>query len=105
ESLSERLAPSAGVRRQVLVRPRFDADAGERARAQHLADLARAANEPTRVALDRWYVEAFPGHPYGRAADGTPETIPRITVGDLKAMHANLLARDVLQIVIVGDID
>ena len=105
ETLSKRLAPSAELLRQVLVSPRFDADAVERARAQHLTDLARAANEPTRVALDRWYVEAFPGHPYGRSADGTPETIPRITVGDLKAMHANLLARDVLQIVIVGDID
>ena len=57
------------------------------------------------MALDRWYVEAFPGHPYGRSADGTPETIARITVGDLKAMHGNLLARDILQIVIVGDID
>jgi len=105
ETLSKRLAPSAELLRQVLVSPRFDADAVERARAQHLTDLARAANEPTRVALDRWYVEAFPGHPYGRSADGTPETIPRITAGDLKAMHANLLARDVLRIVIVGDID
>jgi zinc protease len=43
----------------------------ERARAQHLTDLARAANDPTRLALDRWYVEAFPP-PYGRSADERP---------------------------------
>jgi zinc protease len=105
ETLSKRFAPSAELLRQVLVSPRFDADSVERARAQHLTDLARAANEPTRLALDRWYVEAFPGHPYGRSADGTPETIARITIGDLKAIHADLLARDVLRVVIVGDID
>jgi zinc protease len=105
ETLSKRLAPSAELLRQVVVSPRFDADAVERVRGQHLTDLARAANVPTRVALDRWYVEAFPGHPYGRPVDGTPESVGRIAVGDLKAMHADLLARDVLRVVIVGDID
>jgi zinc protease len=105
ETLSKKLAPSAELLRQVVVSPRFDADSVERFRGQHLTDLARAANVPTRVALDRWYVEAFPGHPYGRPVDGTPESIGRITIGDLKAMHADLLARDVLRVVIVGDID
>jgi zinc protease len=105
ETLSKRLAPSAELLRLVLVSPRFDADAVERTRGQHLTDLARTANVPTRVALDRWYVEAFPGHPYGRPVDGTAESVGRIAVGDLKAMHADLLARDVLRVVIVGDID
>jgi len=105
ETLSKRFAPSADLLRLVLVSPRFDADAVERLRGQHLTDLARDANVPTRLALDRWYVEAFPGHPYGRPVNGTPESVARIAVGDLKAMHAELLARDVLRVVIVGDID
>lgn len=105
ETLSKRLGPSAELLRLVVVSPRFDKDAVERVRAQHLTDLARAANVPTRVALDRWYAEAFPGHPYARPVDGTAESVARITVGDLKAMHADLLARDVLRVVIVGDID
>jgi zinc protease len=105
ETLSKRFAPSAELLRLMLVSPRFDADAIETVRAQRLTDLALAANEPTRLALDRWYGEAFPGHPYGRPMDGTPETVARIAVGDLKASHAQLFARDVLRVVIVGDID
>ena len=79
ETLSKRFAPSAELLRLVLVSPRFDADAVERARAQHLTDLARAANEPTKLALDRWYVEAFPGHPYGGPWTERPRSIARIT--------------------------
>jgi zinc protease len=82
ETLSKRFVQSAELLRQVVVSPRFDADAVERVRAQHLTDLARAANVPTRLALDRWYIEAFPGHPYGRPVDGTPDSVARITVGD-----------------------
>ena len=105
ETLLNRFSPSAELLRLVLVSPRFDAEVVERLRGQHLIDLARDANVPTKLALDRWYVEAFPGHPYGRSANGTPESIARITIGDLKATHANLLARDVLRVVIVGDIE
>ena len=105
ETLSKKFAQSAELLRLVLVSPRFDADAVERLRAQHLTDLARAANVPTTLALNRWYLEAFPGHPYGRPVDGTPESVARITIGDFKAMHADALARDVLRVVIVGDID
>jgi zinc protease len=105
ETLSKRLVPSAELLRLMLVSPRFDADAIETVRAQRLTDLALAANEPTRLALDRWYAEAFPGHPYGRPMDGTPDTVARIAAADIKAKHAQLFARDVLRVVIVGDID
>ena len=105
ESLTARLVPSAELMRLTLVAPRFDADAIERSRAQRLNDLASAANEPNKVALERWYMEAYAGHPYGRPVDGTPETIKKLTRDDLKALHARLLARDVLRVVVVGDID
>ena len=99
------LAPSAELLRLVLASPRFDADAIERSRAQRLTDLGLAANEPNKVALERWYAEAFPGHAYGRPVNGTPESVRRLTRDDLKAQHAKLFARDVLKVVIVGDID
>jgi zinc protease len=105
EALSARLAPSAELLRLMLVSPRFDADAVERSRAQRLSDLAQSANEPTKISLERWYAEAFPGHAYGRVADGTAESVGRLTAADLKAQHKKLLARDVLKVVVVGDID
>jgi zinc protease len=104
-TLTKRLGPSAELLRQVLANPRFDTDSVERVRGQHLSDLTRSSNDPTRLALDRWYAEAFPNHPYARPVEGTTDTIAAVTVADLKAMHANLIARDALRIVIVGDLD
>jgi zinc protease len=105
ESLSKRVTPSAELLRLALVSPRFDAKAIELVRAQRLSDLALAANNPEQLSVNRWYAEAFFGHPYGRPVDGTPESVARIAADDLKIAHANLLARDVLRVVIVGDID
>jgi len=105
ETLTKRFAPSAALLRLALTAPRFDDDAIERVRSQRLADLAMAANEPNRVAVDRWYQEAFPDNAYGRPADGTPQSVMRIVRDDLTSQHAKLLARGVLKVVIVGDID
>jgi zinc protease len=105
QSLSKRIAPSAELLRQALVSPRFDAKAIELVRAQRLSDLALAANNPEQLSVNRWYAEAFFGHPYARPVDGTPESVARIVGEDLKMAHANLLARDALRVVIVGDID
>jgi zinc protease len=105
EALSKRFAPSVALLRMALTSPRFDADAVERIRAQRLTGLALAANDPIKLARNRWYAEAFSGHPYARPLDGTPESIATITPAALKAMHGELLAKDVLKVVIVGDID
>jgi zinc protease len=105
EALSKRFAPSVELLRIALTSPRFDADAVERIRAQRLTDLALAANNPTKLARNRWYAEAFSGHPYGRPLDGTPESIAAITPAALKTMHGKLFGKDVLKVVIVGDID
>jgi len=105
ETLTKRFAPSAALLRLALTAPRFDEDAIERVRSQRLTDLAIAANEPNRVAVDRWYLEAFAGNAYGRPADGTQPSVARLGRDDLTSQHAKLLARGVLKVVIVGDID
>jgi zinc protease len=105
ETLTKRFAPSAALLRLALTAPRFDEDAIERVRSQRLTDLAIAANEPNRVAVDRWYQEAFPGNAYGRPADGTQQSVARMMRDDLTSQHAKLLARGVLKVVIVGDIN
>ena len=42
-------------------KPRFDAEAVERMRAQYLANLAYAQRDPTRVAAEQWMALAFAG--------------------------------------------
>ncbi|MGD9667695.1 MAG: M16 family metallopeptidase [Hyphomicrobiaceae bacterium] len=105
ETLTENRAESVKLLRLALTKPRFDADAVERIRKQLLASLVYAARDPDKVASKTWFASAFPGHPYGRSASGTEESIGAITSKDLEAFRKRNFARDNLKIAVVGDID
>src|SRR5262249_50723633 len=45
-----------------------------------------------------------PEHPYGRTVDGTPETIAKLTLDDLHALHRAAFGRDNLVVGVVGNI-
>jgi zinc protease len=105
ETLSENRDKAAALLALALGKPRFDADAVERVRGQLQAGLAYAARDPSRVASDEWAAMAFPGHAYGRPANGTPATVQGITRDDLAQFWKRTFARDNLSVVVVGDID
>lgn len=88
-----------------LTEPRFDEGAVERIRAQILTDLRRATTSPGDLATEAWWHAAFPGHPYGRPVHGTLDSVPRITIADLRDYSRRVFARSKLKIAIVGDID
>jgi len=88
-----------------LTAPRFDEEAVERIRAQILTDLRRATTSPGEIASQTWWQTAFAGHPYGRPIHGTLESVPHITIADLRAYTRRVFARSRLKIAIVGDID
>jgi zinc protease len=88
-----------------LAKPRFDADALERVRAQELAELRREATNPNELASRSWWRTAFPDHPYGRESRGTLETMSRITAEDLRDYVRRVFARNELVVSIVGDVD
>ena len=67
-----------------LTAARFDADDVELNRAQILSALRRATTSPSDIANQRWWDIAFAGHPYSRPANGTLESMPNITIADLK---------------------
>jgi zinc protease len=91
--------------RLALTAPRFDAADIELNRAQILSMLRRATTSPSDIANRRWWETAFAGHPYGRPVNGSLESVPTITVDDLKTYTKRVLARGNLKIAIVGDID
>jgi zinc protease len=91
--------------RMALTVPRFDTDAVERARAQLVSQLQRQSTSPNDIASRTWWQTAFPDHPYGRPISGTLDSIPRITIDDLKTYTRRVLARGKLTVAIVGDID
>jgi len=91
--------------RLALTAPRFDTDAVERARGQLVSRLQRASTSPNDIASRTWWQAAFPDHPYGRPVIGTPESVARISIDDLKSYTKRVLARGRLKVAIVGDID
>lgn len=105
ETLSINRGPSIAMLKLALTSPRFDVDAIDRIRAQLLASLAFAARDPDKVAGNAWYAAAFKNHPYGRPANGTPETIGAVSRDDLEAYRRRVFAKNTLKIVAVGDID
>jgi zinc protease len=104
-SLKENREEAFDYLRLALTEPRFDAEAVERMRAQTMSRLHRETVSPNDIASRNWWATAFPGHPYGRPVDGTLESLPRITVDDLRSYTRHVLARDTLKVAMVGDID
>ncbi len=104
-TLSEHQDEAFDLLQVALTAPRFDAEEVERTRGQMLSSLRRATTSPNDIASRRWWETAFPGHPYGREVNGTLESVPRITVDDLKAYAKRVFTRDNLKIAIVGNLD
>jgi zinc protease len=104
-TLSENKDEAFDDLRLALNAPRFDAEDVELNRAQILSGLRRQLKSPTDLAALRWWQTAYPGHPYGRALGGTLESVPGITIDDLKGYAHRVLARDHLKVAVVGDID
>src|SRR5580692_7772620 len=91
--------------RLAVTQPRFDATDVEVIRAQLLSMLRRASTSPTDIASQRWWQLAFADHPYGRPVNGTLESVPTVTIADLKDYTHRVLARENLKVAVVGDID
>jgi zinc protease len=102
-TLSEHRNEAFDLLHLALTAPRFDSAAVERTRSQMLSGLRRATTNPNDISSRRWWATAFPEHPYGRQS--TLDSVPRITVDDLKAYAKRVFARDNLKIAIVGDLD
>jgi zinc protease len=90
--------------RLALTKPRFDAEPVERIRRQILVGIASRQENPNRIARKTMMEAVFPGHPYAREDDGTPESVAALTVEDLRGWVKSRFARDRLLIAASGDI-
>jgi zinc protease len=104
-ALVENTDEAVDLLRLALTSPRFDNDAVERIRGQLLAELRQESTSPNEIANLKWWATAFPDHPYGRPISGTVESIPTVTVDDLRSYTHRIFARNVLKVAIVGNID
>ena len=91
--------------RMSLASPHFDSADVERIRAQLMSGLKRETTSPGSLATRKFLQIAYGDHPYGRAAGGTLESVPNITIADMKDYAGRVLTREHLKIAVVGDID
>jgi zinc protease len=91
--------------RMSLTSPRFESADVERVRAQVISGLRRDTSNPTALASRKFLEIAFGDHPYGRQANGTLESVPKINVADMRDYVRRVLARDTLKVAVVGDVD
>ena len=104
-TLVKNLDRAAELLSLALNAPRFDEEPYLRVREHANARLRHDANDPATVAARAWRGNAFAGHPYGLASEGTLETLAAIQRADLVQMARRVLARDNLVIAVVGAID
>jgi zinc protease len=91
--------------RMALTSPHFETADVERIRSQIMSGLRRDTSSPTALAGRKFLEIAYGDHPYGRQASGTLESVPTITVADMKDYVRRVLAKDTLKIAVVGDVD
>ena len=91
--------------RTSLTSPHFDSTDVERIRSQVISNLQSDSANPQALAGRKFLELAFGDHPYGRPADGTLESVPKIEIADLKTYVSHVLAKDTLKVAVVGDID
>jgi len=94
-----------GLLRMSLTSPHFDSADVERIRSQVISNLQSETASPTALAGHKFMEMAYGDHPYGRPSDGTLESVPKITVADLRDYVGRVLAKDTLRIAVVGDVD
>lgn len=102
--LKEHRGEAFELLRLMLAEPRFDPAAVERIRRQIHSELLRETSQPGDIAARAWWSKAFPEHPYGRPVKGTLDSVPRITIDDLKAYRQRAFAREGLKVALIGDI-
>jgi zinc protease len=104
ESLSEHKEKAFSYLGLALTRPRFDADAVERIRAQFQSALVRQEEEPGYHLSRAWKTLAYGSHPYANPEIGTAQSVKAMSVEDLRFVTGRYLTKENIVIAAVGDI-
>ena len=102
--LTENGDEAMALLRGALTKPRFDAAAIERVRAQVLSIIRSDAQDPNSIASATFDAAAFADHPYGTSIDGSAKTVAALTQDDLFEAHRNVLVQSRVYVGASGDI-
>jgi len=89
---------------RMLRTPTFPESELERLKRESVAEIVEARDNDRIVAQKAMNRTLFEGHPYGRNAGGTTQSIPRITRKDVVAFYERFLVQANLVIGFAGDV-
>lgn len=106
KSLAEDFGLLVEIMVDILLTPTFPSEEMEKVRGQIITGLKEAEDSPRSMA-GRHFREILYGlnHPYGRSANGTLETIPRLSRDDLLNFYQQTLHPHNGAVVVVGDVN
>lgn len=103
-SAKDKREPALKLFAEVTGKPTFPQDALKRIKNQILAGFEYEKQNPAKIAGKALYAKLYGNHPYAQPSDGTPESIPGITVEQLRAFHAKAYTAGNAVIALVGDL-
>ncbi|MCP5412915.1 MAG: insulinase family protein [Alphaproteobacteria bacterium] len=103
-SLTRNVPEAMRLLQMALTRPRFDADAVTRVRAQFIQSLEQEQAEPDRMAARTFMRDFFNGHPYGHSTIGNIADIKAISVQDIRDFAKAHWVKSGMKIAVAGDI-
>lgn len=86
----------------IITRPRFEDDEHEKLRRETLQDLDELRDEDSSLLQRFFTLHCHPGHGYARTALGTADSISRMALADMRALHAGLFSSSDLVLGISG---
>lgn len=90
---------------EVLTHAEFSQKELDRRKAQHLAAIQKAKDQPQSF-TDKIFDEAlFENHPYGVASVGTPESLKKITRADVITHFKSWVRPEMATLAVVGQVD
>ena len=103
-SAADKREPALKLFAEVVGKPTFPEDALTRIKNQLLAGFEYEKQNPAQLAGKALYAKLYGEHPYASPSDGTPQSIPPITLEQLQAFHAKAYAAGNVVIALVGDL-
>lgn len=106
QSLPEHIEAGMELLAEMVREPRLDAGEFKRLQAERLNDILQSRADAGRLAEEMYLGHVFDaGTPYRRLSAGTPETVSKLTLDDVRAHHAGHWRPGLAHLVVTGSID
>lgn len=101
----EYITPALELFSKVLWEPTFPEKDFTRLKKQYLTGLKAQEASPGTIASKKFYAALYGDHPYGQPPSGTLESVPEITLAQIRAFHEKYYVAANGLIAIMGDLD